>query len=265
MWVPEEVLDHGEYEAAFSNLLKTVPTAERRLAEDRLRAGALWARLRRLTAEQRMTVISTNEAYHSFALLDRLLGECLLLRTRPVQYQEVATAAVVVAVRLSPARYSAAQRADRYARAQLELANAARINMDFRTAAQALQNAALALSEGSGDPLEQARLLSYEGSLWVDLGQFEKGTECFLKCFEIYDALSERHLMGRALVKQAHAVGQLEPEKAISLLKQAMGYIDALEEPALELAARHNLAMALCGAGRPEEALSMLEYGRSLL
>lgn len=262
--IPEEVLDLGEYEAAFAKVLQAVPREEQRLAEDRLRAGALWARLRRLTAEERMTVISTHEAYQSFALLDRLLGECLTLRSRPEQYQEVATAAVLVAVRLSPARYSAAQRSDLWARALLELANAARINMDFRTAAQALQKAGHALNEGGGDPLEQARLLSYEGSLWVDLGQFEKGTDCFLRCYEIYDSLSERHLMGRALIKQAHAVGQLEPEKAIAMLKQALGYIDVREEPVLELAARHNLALALCDAGRPGDALSLVESSRSL-
>lgn len=262
--LPEDQPDLGEYEAIFSKLLETVPPAQRALAEEKLRAGALWARLRPLTPEARMTVVSTDPAYHTFPVLDRLLSECVVLRSRPVQCHETAALAVVIAGRLDPATHTPSQIADLTARALAELANAARIGQDFRAAAQALQEGYIALERGSGDPLERARLRNYEGSLLLDVGQFERAAGCFETCYEIYDSLGDKHMMGRALVKQAHAVGQQNPEAAVSLLKHAMGYIDARDEPLLELAARHNLTLFLCESGKPDEALSMLEYARPL-
>jgi tetratricopeptide (TPR) repeat protein len=265
--LPPEPADRAEaatYEAVFDRVVAAIPPVERRLAEEKLRAGALWSRLRPLAHARRVSLVAADPAFHRLAVLTRLLSECALLRSRPREYREVAALAVLVASRLDRQMYGAGQIADLHARALGELANAARLGMDFRGAALALREAFALLDGGTGDALERARLWSFEGSLHVDLGRFEHGIACFERCFALYDSMSDRHMMGRALVKQAHAVGQLDPAAAVALLRRALGLIESEEEPLLALAARHNLGIVLCDAGRPEEALATLESARSL-
>lgn len=262
--VAADVPEPDEYAEVFTRVLGSLAATRQRMAEEKLGAGALWARLRPLPAAERRITIRGNAAFHSWAFLERLLAESILLRANPIECHDIAALAVVVADRLDPQEVGHGRLADLRARALAELANAARINLEFRQAAVYLRDALHLLDAGSGDLLEKARVLNYEGSLYVDVGRFEEGAARFGRCFQIYELLSDHHLMGRALVQQAHAVGQFEPADAVSLLQQAVGLIDLAEEPTLELAAQHNLALFLCEAGRTTEAMDKLEASRHL-
>lgn len=55
------------------------------------------------------------------------------------------------------------------------LGNAKRLASDFSGAGEAFREARSALQEGTGDPLEEARLISLEASLLNDLGEFRTG------------------------------------------------------------------------------------------
>lgn len=263
-FVAVEAPDPDEYSEVFHRVLGSLAVSRQRIAEEKLSAGALWARLRALPPAERRSAVSTDSAYHSWAFLERLLAESILLRSNPIECHDVAALAVMVANRLDPQAVGTGRLADLRARALAELANAARINLEFRQSAVYLRDALRLLDAGSGDLLERARVLNYEGSLYVDVGRFEEGATRFSRCYQIYELLSDHHLMGRALVQQAHAVGQHDPAEGVRLLEQAIGLIDLAEEPTLELALQHNLAVFLCEAGRTPEAMEKLEASRHL-
>jgi tetratricopeptide (TPR) repeat protein len=262
--VPHAVPQAAEYDTVFARVLGSLSASRQRMKEDKLRSGALWARLRPLAPAERVQVIAVEPVFHSWAFLERLLAECVLLRSQPVECHDVATLAVLVADRIDARDVGTSRLADLRSRALAELANAARLNLEFRQAAVYLRDALLLLESGTGDLLEKARVLNYEGSLYIDVGRFEEAAARYARCREIYELLSDRHLMGRSLLQQGFAVGQLEPAEGIELLQHALGLIDFAEEPTLELAARHNLALYLCDAGRTQEAMDVLESSRHL-
>lgn len=262
--VTADAPEPDEYAEVFSRVLGSLAAARQRMAEEKLSAGALWARLRPLPAGERRLTVREDAAFHSWAFLERLLAESVLLRSNPIECHEVAALAVLVADRLEAREVGHGRLADLRARALAELANAARLNLEFRQAAVYLRDALRLLDAGSGDLLEKARVLNYEGSLYFDVGRFEEAAARFARCHQIYELLSDHHLMGRALVQQANAVGQHDPAEGVLLLERATELIDLAEEPTLELAAQHNLAVYLCEAGRTGEAMDKLEASRHL-
>src|SRR5215213_7598508 len=66
------------------------------------------------------------------------------------------------------------------------------------------------------------------------------------------------------MLKQATAVGYVDPERAVSILDEATDYINSITEPLLELCMRHSLAVFLNDAGRTQEAIGVLEDSRGL-
>jgi hypothetical protein len=66
------------------------------------------------------------------------------------------------------------------------------------------------------------------------------------------------------MLKQATAVGYVDPDRAVSILDEATDYINSITEPLLELCMRHSLAVFLNDAGRTQEAIAVLEDSRGL-
>lgn len=120
------------------------------------------------------------------------------------------------------------------------------------------------LDEGTGDPLEEASLLSLESSLYRDLGHFKRAAELLDRAIDIYQEVGDENAQARMLIQKSNALGYLDPLEGIEILHAALGFLDAAAEPRLELSARHNLTWFLNDAGQPREALALLELSRPL-
>src|SRR5262249_12532222 len=136
--------------------------------------------------------------------------------------EHFAKLALGIANHLDPSQYGSGLINDLKARAWGYMANARRIYSDLRGAEAALIAAEGLLSEGSGDPLECARLLDLKASLRRAQRRFMEALELLDKVIGIYRRIHEVHLEGRALIKKAlvHDYAA-EPEQAVRILDEA--------------------------------------------
>lgn len=62
----------------------------------------------------------------------------------------------------------------------------------------------------------------------------------------------------------ATTIGYVNPDKGLAHVEQGLQLLNPVREPRLQLCAQHHLAEFLCAAGRPQEALSILDRARRL-
>ncbi len=257
--------DPERYNDAFLRVLGSVDEVQLELARERLRGIGLWHVLEKYDQERRLAMVSKDPRMHTWGLYDRLLEQCRAMGFRAPAYAvQIAELALTVVELLDPARYGAARIADFRAGALAALGNAKRLASDFEGARKALGLAREELRQGTGDPLEEAHVLSLQASWHKDLGEFEEALEILDGAAAIYRELNDLHLVGRTLLKQADILGYFQPDKAIELAQDGLALIDPAREPRLEWCGRHNLAYSLNDAGCPKEALAMLEISRPL-
>lgn len=236
-----------------------------KLGHERLLGMGLLARLESVAPERRSEAIRTDLRFHQWGLYDRLLAGCLeATRTKPQAGVEMAELALVVLECLDGSAYPGTVFADFRAAGLAALANARRLAGRFEEAWSALDEAWDALEEGTGDPLEEAELLSIEASLLYDLGRFERSIESLKGALRAARSAGDDTLRARFLIQRGIAEGSLEPDRAIGFCHHALELLRGAEEPRLELYARHNLAWFLNEAGRVQEALGILELSRPL-
>ncbi len=256
--------DPERYNDAFLRVLGSVEV-QLELARERLRGIGLWHVLEKYDQERRLAMIRRDPRMHNWGLYDRLLEQCRAQGFRAPAYAvQIAELALTVVEVLDPSRHGAARIADFRAGALAALGNAKRLSSDFEGARNALRLAREELRQGTGDPLEEAHVLSLQASWHKDLGEFEKAVRVLDRAAEIYRNVNDTHLEGRTLIQQADIFGYFQPDKAIELAQDGLALIDPLREPRLEWCGRHNLAYSLNDAGRSKEALAMLEISRPL-
>ncbi|MES1245261.1 MAG: tetratricopeptide repeat protein, partial [Acidobacteriota bacterium] len=262
---PAPVPEDADYQEAFLALLGSGDEPQMRRAHEKLRAIGLFAALEELTPEKRLTAIRKEKRFQTWGLLDRLLSKYLeYSRNRPQDGLHLAQLAFAVVETLDPDEHSPATLADYRASALGALANARRLAGDFSGARSALRQAWEKLRAGTGDPREQAQLISLEASLLRDLGKLEESVAILADALEIYERLGDSGRQARILIQQASALGYVEPTLAVPLLQSALAILDGAEQPRLELCARHNLVWFLNDDGRHREALALLEVSRPL-
>ena len=246
-------------------LLGSVDEAEIELARERLRGIGLWHTLEKQPQSHRLEMIRRDRRMQTWGLYDRLLETCRELGFQaPGRAVEVAQLALAVVETLDPAEHGAARLADFRACALAALGNAKRLASDFEGGGERLPERPRGAGAGDGRSAARGPPARAPGELAQDLGAFERALALLDLAAAIYRELHDPHLEGRTLLKQADAVGYVQPEKAIELAQQGLALVDALREPRLEWCARHTLALALNDAGRPREALAMLEASRPL-
>ncbi|HSG38069.1 MAG TPA: tetratricopeptide repeat protein [Thermoanaerobaculia bacterium] len=255
----------GAYEEVFARALAFAGEEERRLALEKLRGWAQWAALEPLKPQLRFSLVESDAGFHTFGLYERLLeASRWYSRTEPAEAVDIVRLALLVAERLDPARIGKERAADLRAAAWAALGNAQRIAEDFEGARRAFNEAWRVLEKGTGEPAEEARLISLEASYLKDIGEFEVAESSLEEALEIYRKVGDPHLQGRVLLQMGEAIGYVEPERGISHIQKALALIDANREPRLGLSAQHSLAVFLTDAGQPEEALAVVERARPL-
>ncbi len=252
---------HSQYDEVFHRIEGCALRQVERIAREKAAAPALVAELLRLPAGERPAAVAAHPRFHSAAVAVQLLEQC---RARwgedlaeAAAHAELALAAVEGA-QLS-GNVSRGLARDLQTRAWAFLGNVRRIGGDLFAAAAAFERATALLEEGSGDPLERARLLDLEASLLRAQRRFDAALANLGRVVQIYRRVGERHLEGRALLSQALVHGCAgAPEKGIPLLQLAAQRIDRDEEPHLLLAALNNLLVDLTDLDRLDEAEALL-------
>ncbi|MCB1034734.1 MAG: hypothetical protein KDD47_12960, partial [Acidobacteria bacterium] len=154
---------------------------------------------------------------------------------------------------------------DLKARAWAFLGNARRITSDLRGAEKAFELAESLIRRGTGDPVEEGRILELQASLAMATRRLDEAGRLLTRASGLYQRAGSVHLRGRCRVSQGLLWGQREePAKAVEYLRRGLEEIDSTREPRLQLVAIHNLCLYLSELGRRQEALDLLARARQL-
>jgi tetratricopeptide (TPR) repeat protein len=236
-----------------------------RRARERVQGAVLLAELERRPAAERLALVQQDARFHHRGLFDQLLEKYLeSARNEPRSGIDQVSLALVVLDLLPTDRYKPALLNDLRVAGLAALGNAQRLAGLFEEAKQPIASAWELLEDGSGDPLEEANLLSIEASLWRDMGQLDRSAGILDRAIQIYRQIGDDHRCARMLIQKGLAVRYAKPARGIKILEDALSLLDHVHDPRLELCAWHNLALFLNDAGEPREALATLEMTRPL-
>lgn len=254
----------ARYDGVFAAAERQLAVREQELARQRALAVEQWGELRLHPPVRRRWRIRNDPRFGTWGFCERLLEECLALGRRdPGQAGEIAGLALDAVARLESARYGAEHVADLQAFAWGAFGEARRLQLDLPGAGAALASARAAFKKGTGDPLEEARLVSFEMSLAEDEGEVECAVDALGWVARVYRRAGEVHREGEALLLRAKAAGQLDPERGLALLERALERADR-GDSWIELCARHHRISFLDAAGRSRHAAMLLDATRHL-
>jgi tetratricopeptide (TPR) repeat protein len=255
----------GEREPAWGAVAQRVEACRAAIEAERREAAASFEKLADQPPARRLLLLQNTRRYASPAACLRLVEAAFDLGfDQP--HQAVATAVLALdAVRALDASYGAELLADLQARAWGVLGNARRIVSDLTGAEQALSRARELLEEGTGDPIEAARLASFLASQRTAQRRLDEALELCRRAVAGYRRAGEDQLAAQTLVDEGVALGYLgRYDEAVRKLEEAVARIDPRERPRNLLAARHNQILFLEEAGRTEEALERVPEAREL-
>jgi tetratricopeptide (TPR) repeat protein len=249
----------AEVEAAYDDVIDRVfarvCNAAPRWETERRQIGEAVERLR----EDRDAIREMDEV-PSWPLVEALIRLSQEARYRdPGEMLELAFLAEFASRHLDPKLYNPGQIADVRIRALAEYANAYRVNDELDKAEEKFTEAARLYDQRSGDPLVMARVLDLLASLRRSQRRLPEAIDLLDTVYGLYNECGERHLAGRALIKQGinvHYDGR--PEEAVKLLRRGIAMLDPEREPQLLVHGRESLLHALVDCGKLKEARRLL-------
>lgn len=240
-------------------LRRALATAESLLSADDAEVFA--RRVAGRTSEQQAIYLASCNKAARFEVGRALVGVSFRYRhDDPAKMLALARLAVRLLNRSAPPPELRSLHTDALAEAWGNLANAYRITVSRHWAINSLRRARAYFESGTGDPILGARLRSFLGSVWLDDRNYPKAEECFKKAAKQYASVGENHLAGRELAALAAAYsaqGRLDDARAA--LVSAMLRIDLSRDAELGISCVMSLLRALLDAGRPIEALDLLQ------
>jgi tetratricopeptide (TPR) repeat protein len=235
-----------------------------RILREHGRVPELLARLDGLSQEERLELVRTDPGLQSWPLGQRLAESCLdLVYAESAKAAELAELAIALSQGLDARRYGAELVNDFKATSWACLGEVLRSRADLRGADEAFTVAETLLMNGTGDVLEEARLLELKAALRRDQLRLEEAHALLDDALAVYRQFRDFHQVGRALVQKGSVYGAAnEFEPAIRWLRKGLGLIDPTRERRLELSARHSLMLYLHESGRDQEAWFLLKASR---
>jgi tetratricopeptide (TPR) repeat protein len=200
-------------------------TAPDRALVEPIRARALWSRLRRETRREQHAQVTGSSEYHTAAFVELLLAD---LRRTPAR-EETEFLANLALQAIPHVDVTLSLKHDLQAQIWTEVANARRFASEWKKAGAALGQVAKHLTEGSGDPLLQARERSVSASLLADQGRRGEALAALEECLGIYEKQGAWLLVARTLVQTAHILVDTEPMRALTLVGEALPFMSAAD------------------------------------
>lgn len=249
---PEE---EAAYDEVIDRVFANVSDAAPRWQEERRQIGMAVERLR-----EDMDALKEMDDVPIWPLIEALIQVSQEARFRnPEEMLEPAFLAELASRQLDPELYSPGQVADLRIRALAEYANAYRVNDELVSAEEKFAEAALLYDQRSGDPLVMARVLDLLASLRRTQRRLPEAIDLLDTVHGLYQECGERHLAGRALIKQGinvHYDGR--PEDAVKLLRKGIAMLDPERDPQLAVSSQENLLYSLVDSGKLKEARRLL-------
>jgi len=244
-----------DYGTVIARVRENLRYRARELDRERTEAPALLQELTAYEAGHRERPLGSPR-FHTWGLFELLIGRSGELGIgNPALAEELALLALQVSNHLDLSYYSAELTENLRARAWSAVGNARRVRSDLQGSEEAFHCAASHLKAGTREPVEKAVFLDLKASLRRDQRRFHEAIHLLDRAVHIFLRQGERHRAGRSLVNLSIVHNQTgNPQKSISLLQEALGLIDAGQEPRLLLCARHNLIFYLADAERYLEA-----------
>ncbi len=258
--------DEARYKEVVDRILGEVKRLESAVAAERQEASRLLPRLLRHPLERQLILVRNSRQYRTAALCDLLLEASFAQRDDdPSASEGLARVAVAAAVRLDRARYGDALIHDLQGRSWAYLANARRVLGDFAGTEQALGTARSFLAEGTGSSLDEAFCWETEASLRSTRGDQLEAVRCVGRAIALYRRIGDRHLLGRALIKQGMVWGYAgDFTREVVLVRTGLRLIDSDRDSRIALVGWHNLCWALHQAGEDRQALAALAQARPM-
>lgn len=218
----------SSYAGLWSRVRKTHRIHEKLLQVDRQQARRLCRELIELPARERLPRVCEDDRFCNLHLVRRLTRESLWRRPAAAgESLELAEVAVAVAERLDPRVFSDTTVCDLQAGAWGALGTAHRRLGDLESAERALRVAGLLLRDGSGDPLERARLLLLEAALHRDRHRFREALARVRRAEASHGRLGEEPLLGRILIERGRIESCLgDLEAAVESLRRGLRHLD---------------------------------------
>jgi tetratricopeptide (TPR) repeat protein len=236
----------------------------RRLEAERTDAIHLWHEsLEKLDSGQRLLLVRENPRYHTWGLQEQLLDQAkIILSEDPLQTLDLCHLSLEVVHRLPLDRYRRVDVADLRAGSLAAIANCKRLIGDLEGAEEAIEQALESLEWGTGDPLEEANVLSIYGSLLTDLGRIEEAMEILAAGARDAREVGDTHLQAKLVLQQASSIGWYEPARGLALTRRALKLLDPSRSPYLDLVGRYQLMFFLCELGEVRDARILFETWR---
>jgi tetratricopeptide (TPR) repeat protein len=255
-----------DYAEAFQAAFKFADRESRRVAFERLRGWGHWSALDPLLPNERLPAIVMRRDWQHWGLFRALLDAAQWYSFRdPHEAVNIVQLALDTVDLLDPAQVGGEAAAkDMHAKAWAILGNCYRLASDLEGAREAITKAWELNEEGAGDPLDKAQIYRFDASYVCTIGEFETAETIFEKALALYLAVGDAHLQGRTLIQMGITIGYVDPDRGIAHIERGLPLINPVREPRLELCAQHNLAYCLTDAGRPQEALAILDRARAL-
>jgi tetratricopeptide (TPR) repeat protein len=241
------------------------------LADSRVGAPELWAELKPYRFQDRYHLIRTHRRFVTWGLCELLCQESArLTAVDPDRAVEAAELAVLVSDLLKEEKEAKSRAHHLYqlrGYAWAHDGNARRVLGDLRNADESFSIAEAWWEAGEADVGDllgyESLLLDYKASLRVAQRRFPEGLALLDRLFALHadgrPEYRDDHLAGRALVKKALALQEMEePELALELLQKAEPLVDAQRDPRLLLCLRHNLLKNLTSLEAYGEAKALL-------
>jgi tetratricopeptide (TPR) repeat protein len=134
--------------------------------------------------------------------------------------------------------------------------NSLRVRSQLEEGGLALETAERHRASGTGDPRLRARLLEQRAALAISRRHLDYAVELNEEAVSLYREMEEPQLLAAARVRSAIAhLYAGRPAEAIQILERTLPLIDSKNHDLL-LAACHNLVRCYTDLGRPEEALA---------
>ena len=174
----------------------------RRLLREHARVPELLARIEGLPSDERKALVESDAELCSWPLGQRLVESCLdLVYAEAGKAEELAELALVLSQGLDERRYGAGLVNDFKAKAWACLGEVLRSRADLRGADEAFVMAEGLLADGTGDVLEEARLLELKAALRRDQLRLDEAHGLLDDVIAVYRQFRDFHQVGRALVQ----------------------------------------------------------------
>jgi|GEM_PF-4635137 len=250
----------SSYGQLWRRVLRAHKVHEELLRADRHQARRLCRELIELPSRERLAQVCQGERFRSFHLAQLLTEESLWRRlAAPQEAVDLAEVALAVAERLERGPFHPSAVRDLKAAAWAALGTGHRRKGDLESAERAFCVADALLREGSGDPLERARLLLLRAALRRDQRRFEEALALLRQAEASHGHLGDEPLLGHIHIERGRIeawIGDLQD--AIESAREGLRLLDPERDARVALDTRVQMGHWLLDLGNTAEAMKEL-------